>query len=202
MRWGRLFLDHDQAEEAAGLFQEALELKKDHAGALLGLALIAADAILGRRPKNWRGRLWPADPKLIEAQELLARLALEDNDNAKAEAEAKKALAIDSNSVEGRAILAVMDWLADRKETSWDPHEARGYETAGHFFMINRRYEEAIEYYRKAIVHRSAVGQRALRAGHQPDAPGPQRRGVPAARDLLQQRLPEQRYPQQPQVDG
>ena len=40
-----------------------------------------------------------ADPKLVEAQELLARLALEDNNNPKATEEAKKALAIDSNSV-------------------------------------------------------------------------------------------------------
>ena len=57
VRWGRLFLDHDQAEEAAGLFKEALELKKDHAGALLGLALIAADNIRAA-PKSWRGKRW------------------------------------------------------------------------------------------------------------------------------------------------
>src|SRR5206468_7483700 len=44
-----------------------------------------------------------------------------------------------------------LDWLADKKETAWDPHAARGYEIAGRFFTLNRRYEEAIAYYRKAI---------------------------------------------------
>ncbi len=44
-----------------------------------------------------------------------------------------------------------MDWLADKKDSSWDPHDARGYETAAHFFMLNRRYAESIEFYRKAI---------------------------------------------------
>ena len=67
-----------------------------------------------------------------------------------------------------------MDWLADKKETAWDPHAARGYETTGHFFMINRRYEEGIEYYRKAIALDPQLVQRALATGRQPDAPGPQ----------------------------
>ena len=35
-----------------------------------------------------------------------------------------------------------MDWLADKKDSPWDPHDARGYETAAHFFMLNRRYPE------------------------------------------------------------
>jgi tetratricopeptide (TPR) repeat protein len=175
-RWGRMYLDHNQPDDAEGLFKEALDLKKDHPGALLGLALIAAGQYQGAAEELARKAL-AGDPKLIEAQELLARLALEDNDNAKAEAEAKKALALDSHSVEGRAILAVMDWLADRKETSWDPHEARGYETAGHFFMINRRYEEAIEYYRKAIAMdpqlnsaRSELGINLMRMGRNEEA--------------------------------
>ena len=140
----------------------------------------------GRAPRNWRGKALAADPKLLEAQELLARLALEDNDNAKAETEAKKALALDSNSVEGKAILAAMDWLADKKETPWDPHDARGYETAGHFFMINRRYEEAIAVFpqgdrpRSAALDsaRSQLGINLMRLGRNEEA---HRR----ARDLL-----------------
>ena len=46
--------------------------------------------------------------------------------------------------------------------------------------------------FRKAIDTRSAALYSARSAaGHQPDAPGPERRGPPAARDLLQQRLSE-----------
>jgi tetratricopeptide (TPR) repeat protein len=43
VRWGRLFLDRFNTAEAAKLFEEALVIKKDHPGALLGLALVAAD---------------------------------------------------------------------------------------------------------------------------------------------------------------
>jgi tetratricopeptide (TPR) repeat protein len=175
-RWGRLYLDHSQPDDAKDLFLEALELKKDHAGALLGLAFVFAGNFDPQAAALARKAL-ESDPKLTEAQELLARLALEDSDRAKAAEEAKKALAMDGNSVEGRAVLATMDWLADKKETPWDPHAARGYETAGHFFVLNRRYEEGVQYFRKAIeldpqLHsaRSALGINLMRLGQQEEA--------------------------------
>ncbi len=176
VRWGRLYLEHNQPDEAAGLFNEALALKKDDPGALLGLALIAADSFEGRAGALAH-RALEGDPKLLEAQELVARLALEDNDNAKAAEEAKKALAIDPASVQGRAILATLDWLTDKKDTSWDPHDARGYETAGRFMTLNRRYEEGIEFYRRAIAMdpqlysaRSQLGINLMRLGQDQEA--------------------------------
>jgi tetratricopeptide (TPR) repeat protein len=151
--WGRLFLEHAKADDiqtASDLFNEALKIKKDYAPALVGLAWIEA-ANFGSTAGPLAKKALQSDPQCVEAYELLARLALEDNNNAGAEELAKKALAIDANSVQAKAVLATMDWLADKKETPWDPHAAKGYETAGHFFMLNRRYEESIEYYRKAI---------------------------------------------------
>jgi tetratricopeptide (TPR) repeat protein len=150
VRWGRLFLERNQPDDAEAVFNEALGIKKDHAGALMGLALLAAELYDGGAGELAKKAL-EADPKLVEAQELIARLALEDNNNPKAIEEANKALAMDANSVQGKAILATIDWLADKKDTKWDPHAAKGYETAGHFFTLNRRYEEADQYYRRAI---------------------------------------------------
>ena len=160
VRWGRMLLDHgarppqdpaaDDIQNASDLFHEALDIKKDCAPALLGLALIAADEFSGNAQKMAQQALeW--DPKLVEAQELLARLALEDNNNEKAAKEAKKALEIDANSAVAKGILAAIDFLSGKAETSWDPHDARGYETIGHFFVMNRRYEEGMLYFRKAI---------------------------------------------------
>ncbi|HJZ98154.1 MAG TPA: tetratricopeptide repeat protein, partial [Candidatus Solibacter sp.] len=176
VRWGRLYLDHAQPNDAADLFAEALAIKKDHAGALLGLALVASQSFEARAIDLAKKAL-ESDPKLTEAQELLAYLALEDNDNKKAEEEARKALALDANSVAGKAILATMDWLADKKETQWDPHAAKGYEIAGHFFVINRRYEEGIQYLRKAIEidpklfsARSQLGINLMRLGDDKEA--------------------------------
>src|SRR6185369_700454 len=40
---------------------------------------------------------------------------------------------------------------ADKKDSPWDPHTAKGYEIAGHFFTLNRRYEEGIAYLRKTV---------------------------------------------------
>lgn len=176
VRWGRMYLEHWQPNIASDLFKEALEIKADHAGALLGLALVAAENFEGQGEALARKAL-EADPKLLEAQELLARIALEDNNNRKATEEANKALAIDSASVEGKAILATIDLLADKKDTSWDPHSARGYETIGHFFVLNRRYEEGIQYYRKALeldaqlyTARSELGINLMRLGQDLEA--------------------------------
>jgi len=153
VRWGRMFLDHgagDDIQNAADLFREALAIKKDDADAELGLAIIASDEFSGNAEKLAHQALeW--NPKLLEAQELLARIALEDNNDEKAAGEAKKALAIDANSPVAKGILAAIDYLAGKKESSWEPHDARGYETIGHFFVMNRRYEEGIEYFHKAI---------------------------------------------------
>ena len=102
VRWGRLMLDHGQPDDAAGLFKEALDLKKDCAGAYMGMALVAADAF-GANAGELAQAALKFDPKLVEAQELLARLALEDNDDSKAAEEAQKALALDANSVQGKA---------------------------------------------------------------------------------------------------
>ena len=171
VRWGRMMLDHAQPTDAQDLFTEALAIKKDHAGALLGMALVASDRF-DSRSGDLAKRALEIDPKLLEAQELLARIALEDNDNPKATAEAKKALAMDPNSEQGKAILATIDLLADKPDSAWDPHTANGYETIGNFFVMNRRYEEGIRYFRRAIAldpelysARSKLGVNLMRLG-------------------------------------
>lgn len=176
VRWGRLLLERNNPPEAADLFKEALEIKKDHAGALLGLALVAADSYEGSAEALAHKAL-EADPKMVEAQELLARLAMEDNNETKAAEEARKALAIDANSAQAKAVLAGIDWLADKKDSPYDPHSAQGYESVGHYFMINRRYEEAIGYYRKAIAldpqldtARAELGINLMRLGQDEEA--------------------------------
>lgn len=149
-RWGRLYFEVGQEDEAAGLFNEALGIDKNNARAMVGLALIEAE-VYDNRAGDMTRKALAIDPKLVEAQELLAALALEDNNNARAIEEAKKALALDSSAEQAKAVLATIDWLADKKETPWDPHTAGGYATAGRFMTLNRRYEEGIAFYRKAL---------------------------------------------------
>ena len=72
---------------------------------------------------------------------------LEDNNPAKAAEEAHKALDMSPQSSQAKAILATIDWLAD-KTTNWDPRDGPAYETAGRIFVLNRRYEEGIQLFR------------------------------------------------------
>jgi predicted Zn-dependent protease len=176
VRWGRLYLDHFQPEDANQLFDEALALDRQNAGALLGKALIAAEEY-GANAADLAHKALEADPKLVEAQELLSRLALEDDNQDQAATEAHRALALDANSAAAKAVLSTIDWLADKKESQWDPHDARGYELAAHFFILNHRYEGAIQLYRQALAldpaldsALSQLGVTLMRLGRAPEA--------------------------------
>jgi tetratricopeptide (TPR) repeat protein len=176
VRFGQLFLERFNAPEAAKLFNEALEINPKQADAFLGQAQIAADNFEAQAVELAHKAL-DADPHLLEAQELLARLALEDNDPVKAAAEAHKALDMSANAIQAKAILATIDWLNDKTDTPWDPHDGAAYETAGRIFVLNRRYEEGIKFFRKAIAMQpdlwsaySQLGVNLMRLGQEEEA--------------------------------
>jgi tetratricopeptide (TPR) repeat protein len=183
VRWGRLFLERYNGAEAAKLFEEALQIQKDDARALMGLALVAADGFEAKAVE-FAERALVADPKLTEARELLARLALEDNDPVRAAEEADKALEISSGALDAMAVHASIDWLNDQADTPWigrilaqNPHYGKAYALAAHFFILNRRYEEGISYYRKALAiqpdlwsARSQLGINLMQLGFEEEA--------------------------------
>jgi cellulose synthase operon protein C len=157
VRFGRLLLERFNTSDASDLFNEALEIKPDYAPAMLGLAMVA-DQTFDSRAISMTEKAIEADPKLVEAREFQARLRLEDNDNKAAVQDAEAALAIKPDALDAMSILATVDLLADKKDTPWipkilakDPHYGKAWDTIGYFFIINRRYEEGIGYYRKAI---------------------------------------------------
>jgi tetratricopeptide (TPR) repeat protein len=152
VRWGQLFYERFNPGEAGKLYEEALKINPKHAGALLGMAQILGDNF-DAKANDYAAKALEADPKLFEAHELMARVALEDDNPKKAEAEADAALAIQPDALDAIAIRASIDLLADR-ESPWVAkigNRGKGYETIAHFYMINRRYEESIQFYRKAI---------------------------------------------------
>ncbi len=157
VRWGRMYLEHWQPADAEKLFEEALDIDKNYAPALLGQALVQAASFNGEASKTAELAL-KSDPKLVEARELMARVALEDNDPEKAAAEANQAIEMSPEALDAMSILATIDWLDDKPSTPWidrilkiNPVYGEAYETAGHFFFINRRYDEEIKFYRKAL---------------------------------------------------
>ncbi len=151
--WGRMYLEHFQPADAMALFQEALKAKPDYAPALLGMALAASEGYEIRAVELAESAL-KSDPRLAEARALLARLALEDNDRKRAGDEADKAL----DSLEALSIRATMDWLDDKGDTEWiarilkiDPAYGEAYSTGARLLVLNRRYDEGIHLYRRAL---------------------------------------------------
>jgi tetratricopeptide (TPR) repeat protein len=182
-QWGLLYLEHYQPGDAAKLFEEALELDPNNGRAYLGLARVAGLAY-DKKAVDLAREALQRDPKLYQARELLAYLALEDSKESDAASEAQKALAISGDALDGLAVLASIDWLNGKAQSEWmtqilkvNPVYGEAYGVGAHFFTINRRYREAIEYGQKALnlspqlwSVRSDLGLNLMRVGRAEEA--------------------------------
>jgi tetratricopeptide (TPR) repeat protein len=183
VRWGHLFFERFNNEEAHSLFGEALKLDKDNAQAYLGLAQVETEGYSQDAVKDAQ-KAADLDPKLYQAHEQLAYLALEDDDEKEAAKQADLALAISGEALDAMAIHATIDFLHDKKDTPWtdrilkiNPAYGEAYSTAGHFYVINRRYDEGIQAYRKALElnpslweARAQLGVNLMRLGDETEA--------------------------------
>lgn len=182
-RWGYMYMEHWQPKDAADLFGEALDADENNAQALLGLATLAGEQFESKA-YEYAEKALKADPKLYQARELIAKVALEDNDTQKASDEAHKALDISPEALDAMAVLQTMEWLDNKPTHDWvdkilkiNPTYGEAYEIVGHFFWINRRYVETIQYYRKALelkpdlwTARSALGVTLMQLGQEEEA--------------------------------
>ncbi len=181
--WGMVYAEHSQPGDAAKLFQEAIESDKNYAPAYVNLARVLAEGFNKDATELARHAL-QLDPKLAEAHELLAYIALEDSDTKLASEEGHRAVDLSSDALDGMAVLASIDWLAGDESPVWirkilqiDPVYGEAYATAAHFFVINRRYEQGIQLYRKALelngelwAARSQLGINLMRVGQEEEA--------------------------------
>ena len=157
VEWGKLFMERFNKEEAAGLFKEALQIDDKNAQAYLGLSDVEAEGFSKKAVEDAE-KAAQLDPKLFEAHEQLAFLALEDSDEERAAKQADAALAISPEALDAMTIHAAIDFLHDKNDTLWigrilkvNPVYGEAYSTIGHFYVINRRYDEGIAVYREAL---------------------------------------------------
>lgn len=171
-RWGLLYLDVHQDADAQALFLEALERDPDDPDALLGLAELA----LGRFDAAVHEYLERAErhPEAAPRVRLLeARLALERGDTAAGRAILQaivagrddapgaadparvRALAV---QLDGYALLAAADALDAVSPSPWleralarNPRFGAAHSVPAHYFVINRRYREAVARYEQAV---------------------------------------------------
>ena len=157
VRWGHLFFERFNNEEAHNLFEEALKIDKDNAQAYLGIAEVETEGF-SENAVVAAQKAADLDPKLYQAHEQLAYLALEDSNEETAAKQADLALAISGEALNAMAIQLALDYLHDKNDSPWadrilkiNPAYGEAFSTAGHFYVINRRYDEAIRVYRKAL---------------------------------------------------
>ena len=183
VRWGLLLHERFNNADAAGLFHEALQKDPKSAEAYVGLARVSADSFDGQATQYVR-KATALDRGRGDAHELMAQLAVENDDLDTGSAEADKALALEADALDAMATHAAIELLSDRSPDRWfaritaiNPHYGEGYALVAHQMEMHYRYEDAVTYYRKAIeadprlwsAH-SALGIELMRLGKEEEA--------------------------------
>jgi cellulose synthase operon protein C len=157
VRWGMLLHERFNDTDAADLFREALAKDPSNAEAYLGLAMVSAEGFDGKAAE-YLAKAIELDPKLAAAYELMADVALTNDDSEKSAAEADKAMALENDALDAMAIHAAIELIADRSPDSWfakiqatNPIYGEGYARIARQLELHYRYEDAVTYYRKAI---------------------------------------------------
>ncbi|HEU4620446.1 MAG TPA: tetratricopeptide repeat protein [Gammaproteobacteria bacterium] len=161
-RWGWLFLDTHQAQDAVQLFLEALKIDPEYAPAKLGLASVSADRFEDKA-RQWVAEVLDKDPENVLALLLVGRMDLEEGELDKAHeslAKAQKVIERDMlPPLELYSLLASEDLLRRKPEPSpyvqraldYNKNYGQIYETQAHFYIITRRYREAIALLERAV---------------------------------------------------
>ena len=155
VRWGMLLHERFNDGEAADLFREALSKDASIAGAYFGLATVSAGSFNGQATV-YAAKAIELDPKLAEAHELLADLALANDDQDAASVEADKAISLENDALDAMAIHAAIELIRDRSPDAWiakikaiNPEYGEGYARIAHQLELHYRYQDAVPWYRK-----------------------------------------------------
>jgi tetratricopeptide (TPR) repeat protein len=176
---GELLNEKYSYGDAASLFNDALKTNPNAVRALVGLAMSRQDS--GSEASSLLDRAMQVNPNYPPALALKAQFDLE-NDNADASAKGvEKALSVNPSLVDAMAVRAASLYLGD-KRTEMDaeiqqalainPKAGQVYDTLAHFAVINRRYEDAVEFGKRAVAlsprlwsARTQLGIQLLRVG-------------------------------------
>ncbi|MDA0791461.1 MAG: tetratricopeptide repeat protein [Proteobacteria bacterium] len=159
-RWGWLYLETGQTADAEALFTEAHAIKADDIDALVGLAEIATNGFM-RGAEQAILRALAVDPRHPRANMLLARLHLEADDTASAQALLQEVLATEGDLESRLQALALLAAVAGIDGLSPDEWTSRAlamapafgdiYAVPAYFYIITRRYSEAVALLEQAV---------------------------------------------------
>ncbi|MBI1746134.1 MAG: tetratricopeptide repeat protein [Acidobacteria bacterium] len=177
---GRLFLEKYDHPYAAELFQQALKINRHATGALIGLAE-SKRVDNGAEAAELCRRALAINPRLEEAQNLLATLLIEAEDYTEALVEIEKVLQWNPHALETRALRAVCYYFLNQpknfnaeteKVRAINSQYGRLYHLLAEFSGYRARYAQAVEFSRQAIARSpdlwssyAALGINLLRLG-------------------------------------
>ena len=180
LRAGELFLDKYNAPDAKTSFEEVLRKSPKNARALLGLSRVASFSGEGPSTPLLRRSL-EANPSLVPAQLLLARMHLAAEAYDSATTAVRAALAVDSASIPAWSLLGAVARLqgdsaqyavARDAAKRLNPRPAEFYAELGEAAVSHRRYADGIRLAREALALDSLslralglLGNNELRAG-------------------------------------
>jgi tetratricopeptide (TPR) repeat protein len=165
VRWGDLFADSHQDGEAMNIYREALALDDTNDYAYLGAARVLVGGFDDAANTYLEPLLSDAtrnDGARAAAWLLVARISLENGDQSQAADALDTAETIitanDLPPLELYALRASADLLNNVTESrftamslEYNPHYGGIYAIPAHFYVITRRYREAIDMYQRAV---------------------------------------------------
>ncbi|MEO6080097.1 MAG: tetratricopeptide repeat protein [Steroidobacteraceae bacterium] len=161
VRWGRMYMEVGQSAEAAGLFQEALQIDPKDAGARLALVSLGVEQFEGDAVEE-TNKLLAEHANLVEAQLLASRLELERGRIEAATQAAQRALQLTQQQkhppLEAQTLLAAIEVVRKRDPGEWtravlayNPRYGKLFETLGRTEIMRRRYVEADGWLQQAV---------------------------------------------------
>jgi cellulose synthase operon protein C len=182
LEWGDLFLLKYRADEAAKCFTGVMKINGRHPRALTGMANVQVEASYDvEKATGLADEALKQNPNYVPALTLKARLALDDEQFAPAEALLKQALSVNAVDLEGLALLAASRYLQDdaagyeaqrQKALKQNPRFSDFYFIVAELAVRHHRYADAVQLDRQAVAldpknanALAALGTNLLRLG-------------------------------------
>jgi tetratricopeptide (TPR) repeat protein len=161
LRWGRMFLFVGSDADAQRLFTEALERNQNDIGVQLAIASMGVQRFDGEAGEELQ-KLVAANPELIEAHLLAARLAIERGRYDEAQTQLQRAQQLATSQklppLEPLALQAAIEVMRGRdpaapirEALAYNPRYGAMFELLGHFEIMRRLYKEADVWYARAV---------------------------------------------------
>jgi tetratricopeptide (TPR) repeat protein len=157
--FGYLFLEKYNATTAMDVFRDCLRINISYPPAIMGMAL-AKRYENDTEAEAYAGAALKINPNLVPALNLLAELDIDGEDYESALSKIKAALAVNPASLDSLSLEAVCYYFhrdnadfsaVERKILSINPSYGKLYYTLAESLVSRRKYEEAVDFNRKAI---------------------------------------------------